>query len=248
MTDMHIVFHVSDVHFGVADPAAHRWFAQAVAAERPDAVLCTGDITQRAKHREYRAAHNWFAGLGVPVMMEPGNHDMPYYNPAERFLTPFKRFNRLNRAVGTWLDLPHAAFITLRTTVRAQKRFPWSDGYVKPAALGRALRQLQALRDDPRQKLVVCHHPLMAGAPGSPNPTIHGDEAFAALARAGADVVLSGHVHNPFDLTYEAGGRPLRMIGAGTLSTRIRSAPPSFNVLRLGAGGVLDLETRYLES
>ena len=36
---------------------------------------------------------------GQPVVLEPGNHDMPYYNPWERFTDPFRRYNRLRQAV-----------------------------------------------------------------------------------------------------------------------------------------------------
>jgi 3',5'-cyclic AMP phosphodiesterase CpdA len=82
------LFHISDVHFGVEDHAALDAVARAVAEERPDAVVCTGDLTQRAKHSEYARAAEWFAALGVPVVLEPGNHDMPYYNPWERFTDP----------------------------------------------------------------------------------------------------------------------------------------------------------------
>jgi predicted phosphodiesterase len=102
------------------------------------------------------------------------------------------------------------------------------------------------LTGDPRRKIVSCHHPLMEGPPGSPNPTINGDAAFFALAQAGADVVLSGHVHVPFDITHEVAGRPLRMIGAGTLSTRLRGAVPSYNVLCHCAERGLALELRTL--
>ena len=62
------LFHISDVHFGVEDCDALDSFAEAVARERPDAVVCTGDLTQRAKHSEYAAAREWFAALGVPVV------------------------------------------------------------------------------------------------------------------------------------------------------------------------------------
>ncbi len=242
------LFHVSDVHFGVEDKAAHRWFADAVARERPDAVICTGDITQRAKHREYAAARAWFAALGAPVLIEPGNHDMPYYNLLERFRTPFRRYEVLAGSVGSELALDDIAVVPLRTTVRAQSRFPWSDGVVKADALARTVAGLERLSGDPRCKIVSCHHPLMEGPPGSPNPTINGDAAFLALARAGAEVVLSGHVHVPFDITHEVEGRPLRMIGAGTLSTRLRGAVPSYNVLRLDGERGLELELRQLEA
>ena len=51
----------------------HRWFAEAVERERPDAVICTGDITQRAKHREWQAAREWLAALPAPVVTEVGS-------------------------------------------------------------------------------------------------------------------------------------------------------------------------------
>lgn len=239
------LFHVSDIHFGVEDQAAHDWFARAVMEERPDAVICTGDITQRAKKREFAAAQAWFAGLGVPVALEVGNHDMPYYNPFERFLTPFKRYDGLARAVGTQLEFGNIAFVSLLTTARAQRRFPWSDGVVTEGALAQSLERLEKLSSDPRLKIVTCHHPLMAGPPGSSNPTIHGDRAFAALARAGAEIVLSGHVHVPFDITHEIDGHHLRMIGAGTLSTRLRSCQPSYNRIVID-GHSVDLEQRSL--
>lgn len=241
------LFHVSDIHFGVEDREAHRWFADAVARERPDAVVCTGDITQRATKRQYAQANEWLAGLGVPLTVEPGNHDMPYYNLVERFRTPFKRFDALAKAVNAELEFADLAIVPLRTTVRAQRRFPWSDGVVKKKALAATLAELERMADDGRYKIVACHHPLMAGPPGSPhNPTIGGDEAFAALARAGADVVLSGHVHDAFDLTFEVDGRPLRMVGAGTLSTRLRASRPSYNVLRYDRAAGLEVEHRTL--
>ena len=70
------LFHISDVHFGVEDSAALAAVAQAVAQERPDAVVCTGDLTQRAKHSEYARAAEWFASLGVPVVLELESADV----------------------------------------------------------------------------------------------------------------------------------------------------------------------------
>ncbi len=240
------LFHVSDVHFGVEDRAAHRWFADAVAAERPDAVICTGDITQRATHDQFAAASAWFASLPAPLIIEPGNHDMPYYNLLERFRTPFKRFETLKAAVHAECEFADLAIVLLRTTVAAQLRFPWSDGVIREKALAHTVSELERLAGDGRYKIVACHHPLMAGPPGSPNPTRGGDAAFAALARAGADAILSGHVHDAFDLTFAASGRTVRMIGAGTLSTRLRRSRPSFNVLRYDRENGLQVENRSL--
>ena len=240
----HRLFHVSDIHFGVEHKAALAWFAQAVRDERPDALLCTGDLTQRATHRQFAAARDFFAKLDVPVVLEPGNHDMPYYNLLERFTQPYKRYGALTDAVGARLELDHLIVVSLKTTVRAQLRFPWSDGYVRKAALAQTVAQLRVLADDPRYKIVTCHHPLLPDKSEAKNPTIGGDDAFTALAEAGADAIASGHVHVPFDLMRAAGNKAVRMIGAGTLSTRLRGAEPGYNVLHYTPQAGLTIEQR----
>ena len=52
---MTTLFHVSDLHFGAEDAEALAWFADAVARERPDAVICTGDVTMRGTVVEFDA-------------------------------------------------------------------------------------------------------------------------------------------------------------------------------------------------
>ena len=238
------LFHISDVHFGAEDPAALAWFEHVVRQETPDAVICTGDVTQRATHSQYAAASDWFARLAVPVMIQPGNHDMPYFNLWERFRSPYRRYGLLAAAVGAELDLEHVVVVPFDTNVRAQLRWPWSDGVVRQRKLDAALERLAALKDDRRTKLVACHHPLLPAEEAAHNPTVRGDMAFAALAEAGASGVLSGHVHRPFDVVRARGNRPLRMIGAGTLSTRLRGAEPSFNQITVASGGAITVEQR----
>jgi 3',5'-cyclic AMP phosphodiesterase CpdA len=243
------LFHISDVHFGVEDRAALDRFAQAVEEEQPDAVVCSGDITQRAKRSEYAAAQSWLGALGVPLVLQPGNHDMPYYNPWERFSDPFRRFRRLNEAIGSSLELEDVALVPLLTTVAAQRRFPWSDGVVRSSALAETLERLESLRSDPRHKLVVAHHPLLGPDDGRRNPTIGGDEAFERIAEAGADAILSGHVHVPFDQVRERGGKTMRTIGAGTLSIRLREgAPASYRVITCERGGPIESELRLMSA
>ena len=242
-------FHISDVHFGVEDPAALAHVADVIRKERPDALICTGDLTQRAKHSEYAAAAEWFAALDVPVVLEPGNHDMPYYNLIERFTDPYRRYRKLNAAVGTQFETDDVVLVSLKSTVRAQPRFPWSDGFVTRKALGHTLTELEHLRDDPRLKIVTAHHPLLGPEGRGKNPTIGGDRAFEALASAGADAIMSGHIHHPLNEDRAIGVSSMRMIGAGTLSTRLRhGAPPSYGVITCAKSGEIDVELRELAS
>ena len=71
------------------------------------------------------------------------------------------------------------------------------------------------------------------------SPPRGGTAALEALAERGVLAVLSGHIHDPFDLVTETAKGPVRMIGAGTLSQRIRSTPPSFNELTVNGDEIV---------
>lgn len=227
------LFHVSDVHFGAEDPAALVWFRERVAAERPDAVVMTGDLTMRARTREFEAGADWLRSLGVPLTVEVGNHDIPYYSdPFRRLFKPYKRYAAVEKLLEKPLDLPGVAIVPLKTTARAQWRWDWSKGHVSVGSLTRALA---LVKDVAKGKLifVAAHHPLVdAGTVGTAK-TKNGPEALAALADAGVHAVLSGHVHDPFDVPWQRGEWTVRLIGAGTLSKRTRATPPEFNELRI---------------
>ena len=237
MTDTLTLFHLSDIHFGAEDRAALDWVRDAISTEQPAAVLITGDLTMRARHSEFAAARAWIGALGVPVTLEVGNHDMPYGNLWERFTNPFKRFREIERLIERPLALPGVSIVPLRTTTRAQWRFPWVDGWVRAAALAQTLMAIDALPPGTRV-LVTAHHPLPERSSDGKRLTIGGTAAMAALAARGVAGVLTGHVHDPFDLTEQTASGPLRMIGAGTLSRRIRSTPASYNRIVLSDSGV----------
>ncbi len=229
------LFHVSDVHFGRENHAAVAWFESLVHTERPDAVVMTGDLTMRARSAEFDAGLAWLKRLGVPVTVEVGNHDLPLYNLFRRFLRPYHRYHKIERLIEKPLDLPGVAIVPLVTTVRFQFR-NWSKGYVSGHQLRKTLRLIEAVPAD-RQIFIACHHPLIEADTQATSDTRRGQQAFEALAKAGASAVLTGHVHDPFDVVHEVSGRKMRMIGAGTLSERTRAMPPSFNEIRIENGG-----------
>lgn len=239
------LFHISDIHFGLEDRRALAWVAERIAAERPHAVAITGDLTMRARHREFSAACQWIQALGAPVTVEVGNHDLPYFNLAERFLDPYRRFRAIEALVEREIDLPGLAIVPLKTTARAQLRLNWSKGTVGAKALAQTLEAIDALPQGTRA-VVACHHPLVEAGTHGKALTRGGENALAQLARRGVLAVLSGHVHDPFDLIHPTRHGPVRMIGAGTLSQRTRSTPVSFNELTF-AEGVLTVRVRNLE-
>lgn len=229
-----VLFHISDLHFGREDAAALAWVRSAIESEHPDAVLITGDLTMLARRREFRAACAWISDLGVPVTVEIGNHDLPYFNLLERFIRPYRRYRAIEKLLERELDFPGFAVVPLKTTTRAQPRWPWVEGWVRPGALRQTLDAIDALPPGTRV-LVTAHHPLLERAPDGRRLTINGEQAMAALAAKKVAAVLSGHVHDPFDLVLETGGGALRLIGAGTLSQRLRSTPASYNRIEIDA-------------
>jgi 3',5'-cyclic AMP phosphodiesterase CpdA len=244
MADKTHLFHISDIHFGLEDDRSLDWVMQEIAAKRPAAVAITGDLTMRARHREFEAACRWIKSLDVPVTVEVGNHDLPYFNLVERFTAPYERFRAIKALIQRELELPGLAIVSLKTVRRWQPRWPWSHGWVTERALERTLALIDSLPPGTRV-LVACHQPLVEAGTNGKAWTKGGDHALAELARRQVLATLSGHVHDAFDIVSQTQHGPVRMIGAGTLSQRIRSTPQSFNEL-IWDGETLDVCVRSI--
>ena len=244
MAEPLVLFHLSDIHFGLEDRRALEWVVELIAAEQPAAIAITGDLTMRARRREFAAACEWISALGPPVTVEIGNHDMPYFNLIERFTDPYRRFRAIQGLIEKQIDLPGVDIIPLKTATRAQWRFPWSNGWVTDEALAETLAAIDALPPGKRA-LVTAHHPLTERDPRGKLLTINGARTMEALASRKVFAILTGHVHDAFDIEQTTPAGPLRMIGAGTLSKRIRSSPPSFNQLTI-EGDRIEVQVRNL--
>ena len=89
---MRTVVHLSDLHFGRIDPATLGPLEAAVKRLEPHAVVVSGDLTQRAKAKQFREARAFLDRLPQPQVVVPGNHDVPLYRVWERFLAPYGKF------------------------------------------------------------------------------------------------------------------------------------------------------------
>ena len=245
MTAPALLFHLSDIHFGLEDNDALDWVRDEIARLAPSAVAITGDLTMRARSREFEAARKWILSLDAPVTVEVGNHDMPYFNPFTRIFAPYAKFRGMESLVEREIDLPGVAIVPLKTAARAQPRLNWSKGWVTRPALRKCLAAIDALPPGTKA-LVTAHHPLREVGTQGTALTMGGSRALAELARRNVLAVLSGHVHDAFDIVEQTSDGPVRMIGAGTLSKRTRSTPPSFNELRWD-GNALTETVRNLE-
>ena len=185
------ILHLSDLHTGKREePELGPALAALVAELRPELVVASGDLTHRGLREQHERAHAFLAALGPPVLAVPGNHDIPYTFPA-RFTSPWAEFERLWGTTEPVHGSPAFHVVGLNS-VR-----PWrhQSGGLSAAALDRAAARLREAPEG-ALRVAVLHHQLL-GAPWRTRKkaVARRDEVLAALAGAGAQLILGGHTH-----------------------------------------------------
>jgi 3',5'-cyclic AMP phosphodiesterase CpdA len=234
---MTVLLHLSDTHFGTEEPPVVAALQALVRDQRPDACILSGDITQRARSAQFAAARKFCDSLGVQRWLTlPGNHDLPLLNLAARLVSPYGAYKAcFGDNLEPELEFADVLVVGVNTT-RVERH---KDGEVSKHQIERVVQRLHGA---PRGQLriVVTHQPACVMRPEDEKDRLHGGEAAVqAWARAGADLVLGGHIHLPYvsDLCARADGptpRALYCVQAGTaLSHRVRHGTPnSVNVIR----------------
>jgi len=235
---MRIVAHLSDLHFGSVDPRLLEPLRRRVLEIAPDLVAVSGDITQRARPGQFREARRFLDTLPKPQLIVPGNHDVPLYNVFQRFFAPLDKFRRYICGDLVPFHVDEELAVVGVSTARSNV---FKGGRINAEQVERVRSRLCALPDE-TTKIVVTHHPFDMPLHWDARHQLAGRAAMAleALARCGASVYISGHMHRsnagessfPFDI----GGFRALMVGAGTAtSTRRRSEANSFNALRISS-------------
>lgn len=231
---MGVLLHISDTHFGTEQPPVVEALVALAAQQRPDVVVLSGDITQRARPAQFRAAKACVERLGAPVLAIPGNHDIALFDLWARLTRPYARFSAVFGAdLEPVFTSPDWLLVGVNTT-RARRH---KHGEVSITQIERVARLLATAR--PQQlRVVVVHQPVAVPLDSERPNLLRGHaEATRTWAAAGADLVLGGHIHLPFTLPLDGLARRLWAVQAGTaVSGRTRSGlPNSVNILRWGA-------------
>lgn len=185
-----------------------------IAQLRPEAVLITGDFTQRAKREQFEAAAVFLKKLGAlcdRIVACPGNHDIALFRLWERVFHPFRLYRRyIHPDLNQVSDLPDARLVALNT-VRPLSRIV--EGEI-------SARQIEKLRQTLSQvpsklfRVLALHHP--PDIPRDPRERSSLQKSFvAACIDQEVDIVLSGHVHE--SRVFELGKSPDELPGARTL-------------------------------
>lgn len=236
--------HLTDLHFGCEDKIALKAAASYIADNRPDAVIVTGDISKDGRQVELDDACAWMRELAAPVMLTPGNHDVPYFNFFGRAFYPWARFNRAAKGVrlGPW-HTSAWSIVPINTARGWQLRLNWAQGAISRGQTAIAAAELNRAAPG-ALRVVVTHHPL-----DWPNDapikgvTIGGRRGQDALIEAGADLFLSGHLH--FASARLVGSRALT-VTSGTLSQRVRHEPCAFSVIRRPEDDIIETEVIHV--
>ncbi len=229
------LLHVSDTHFGTERPAAVAALQRLSERLDPELLVVSGDLTQRARRRQFRAAAQALGALRARHrLVIPGNHDIPLFNLAARLVDPYGGFRR---AFGTVLSPRIETPELLAVSVHTTRRWRHVNGTVSTRQIDDVARRLDGA--SPRQlRIVITHHPVhVPRAEEHHNLLRNHGAAIRAWSAAGADLILGGHIHLPYVLPLTPEPHQTWIVQAGTaVSTRVRhDAPNSVNVLRYDA-------------
>lgn len=241
--------HLSDLHFG-----RHVDLAQIRAVERqlpslaPDAVVVSGDISQRARHGEFQRALAFLERMRdtAPTLLVPGNHDVEWWKSPFGLLGRSVLFAKFRRYFGEELTpelrlpgLVVAGALSAHGLAVGSVTWNQRDLTVKghlPKSETDRLSQLFAAEPAGTAKVLVLHHNVLRGDISQRMGLAHWAGAQRRLDATGADAVLCAHDHQE-----GAGQLPKGTVvsTSGTLSDRTRGKRPSvFNVVRIDRDSV----------
>ncbi|HEX2450649.1 MAG TPA: metallophosphoesterase [Gemmatimonadales bacterium] len=242
MTDTTIV-HCSDLHFG-----RHADLPQVEALERfiptleADAIVVSGDLTQRARHGEFQRARVFVRHMqeAAPTLVVPGNHDIEWWKSPLGIRGTEVKYEKYRRYFGDprpVLDIPGAVIVgALSAYGVAWGSLTWNlnDIAVKghlPRSEANRVKQVLATAPPGKARVLAIHHNVLAGALSRRMGLARWRDAHKLLLDTGADVVLCGHDHQ--EGAGQVEGR-LTVSTSGTHSFRSRGGRPSvFNLVQI---------------
>ena len=218
---MRQICHISDVHFGPPHlEQLSEGVLELVAERRPDLVVLSGDLTQRAKLHQFRQARRFVDRIEAPTLVVPGNHDVPLYRVWERFIRPFWTYSK-----GFAADLEPVFEDEELLIIGINTAHAWTfkNGRITPQRIVEVGRLLQSAGVS-RFKVIVAHHHLIQPPWFDRQPVLtNAWEAMDVFTSHGVDLILSGHLHQSFignsEEFYPLGRPPVVILHSGTTTS-----------------------------
>lgn len=220
---MRTILHISDVHFGPPHlPRVSQGVLEFIERHSPSLVVLSGDLTQRARPEQFREARAFVDSIPVPVIVVPGNHDVPLYRVWERAFNPFGCYRKhfSEELEPTFRD-DELLIVGINTA------YGWTvkEGRIK---LARLLEVARIFEEAPESlfKIVVAHHHLIP-PPNFGSQRVLGNayEAMELFSKVGVDLILSGHQHQTYignseEFYPKKGQPPVVVLHSGTTTSR----------------------------
>jgi 3',5'-cyclic AMP phosphodiesterase CpdA len=226
------VAHISDPHFGTVDVTVREALLRALREDAVDLIVLTGDITQRARSRQFREAREFLDALSPkPWIAIPGNHDIPLFDIFTRVFHPYRLFRRfISQELEPIVVGEGFAIVCFNATRRTRHK----NGVLSERAVTKSANRLSRLSAP--FKVVATHQPLAVTLETEVHNRARGaDAALRHWIDAGADLFIGGHIHLPYCMTVQppGGSRAAVVLQAGTsVSLRVRhGVPNSYNRL-----------------
>jgi len=234
------VLHVSDLHFGRPMVPAHIAALEGLVNDRPfDVVAVSGDLSQRARAREFQRAAVFLrdAGRVSRTIVVPGNHDVMWWRAPLGFGSEEALYENYRAYVGEELEpvlrVPGATFVGINT---AQGVLPqtltWNVrdisiiGHVRRSQIERARAEF-AKSPPGDARVIVMHHNPVKGELSQRHGLKNTRRILGAFADMHVDVVLCGHDHQEAIHYIEHTKKGTVISTAGTVSNRSRGGRPS---------------------
>jgi 3',5'-cyclic AMP phosphodiesterase CpdA len=241
------VLHVSDFQCGKPFvPRAAEALVRLAHAVRPEVVVASGDLTQRAKVGEFEQARGLLDRLGdAPIVLTPGNHDVPLYRLWERVVSPHRNWRDFaGPDLNTVTRIDGAVFVTLDSSAPHRTLV---SGRIDPDQVDFARVAFERTKPGAYRVLVAHHHlvPIPGGEGGSPLP--NAASLMTAFEEMGVDLVLGGHVHQMHvrtsaDVPGARVARAIPIVAAGTTTSRrgrgVERGWNSLNVVKLDSEAI----------
>lgn len=196
-----------------------------------DHIVITGDLTHVGLPSEFQQARQWLETLGAPtdVTVVPGNHDayvQTAWDNTFALWTPYMASDSgLRTITEQWPGSElfptvrvrgRAALIGLTSACPSAPFF--ATGSLGPTQLKRLDEILDQTGRQELFRILLIHHPPVAGTVGWRKRLTDGSALSGLLARHGVEMVLHGHAHRPSVVHYSAARGSFPVIGVPSAS------------------------------